>query len=486
MTRQIRCILWLTSLLLGVGGLLAVGAQGRTPARATAARTREITSSEAGVQFTKQTVTVSRAVVQHNLLGISARGVFEFKQAAGPLASLHAGSVMLLQGSDALVVTGIAHAGSKLLVSTKAADLTQLISSGHITFNGPPNFEDAVLQKIVEPTSGTSASDRPASRRSASEDFVAPAYPYVGSAPGSRQARAASGSLSIQGSSGVFGYSITFTPASPGRVNVTGTICLGTGSICGNGPATGVDAEINMSGYVDMNDTSGGITVSGGSVTGSDFDVKGLATHLHFTYTVVRGDGSTGNADPPVLHIPVGLDYTLPGTIPLYVKIQLGVIVKLGVSSKNSTVHGGIDIDTTGSDDLTQHGKGTSGSESGDHVHGTVLDQSDGGVPASITPGPAGVVVAIQFPKIGVGLGYTAANGIAYVDVITSIGQTTGAAIAGLLCSSFVVDYSIGYGFEAQIGGGLLGLAFASPRKVLYPPPGTPPFSTQDPGCPAI
>ncbi len=66
------------------------------------------------------------------------------------------------------------------------------------------------------------------------------------------------------------------------------------------------------------------------------------------------------------------------------------------------------------------------------------------------------------------------------------MGQTTGAAIAGMLCSSFVVDYSIGYGFEAQIGGGLLGLAFASPREVLYPPPGTPPFSTHDPGCPAI
>jgi hypothetical protein len=437
-----------------------------------------IRSSESRIHFTSKTILVARAIVKKNLVGISSTGVFMFRHDAGALAELATGKVMLLQGSDALMVTKLARKHGRLLVSTKPADLTQVISSGRVTFSGPPNFKNAVLQKIVVP--------KPTAK--ASSDFVTPTYPYVGSPPAARGARSAgAGSLSVQGSSGVFGYSLTFTPASAGRLDVTGTICLGTGSICGNGPSAGVDAEINVTGYVDVNSTSGGITVNGGSVTNSDLQIKGLATHLHFTYTVARGNGSTGNSDPPVLHIPVGIDYTLPGEIPLYVKVQLGLLVKIGTTSKNSVVHGGLDISTNGTDDdLSQQGKSISGTESGDHVTGNVLDQSDGGAPASVTLGPAGVVVAFQFPKIGLGLGYTSVNGIAYVDVITTIGQTTGAALAGMFCSSFDVVYSIGGGVEAQIGGGLLGLAFASPRHVFYPKAGTPPFTTQDPGCPKI
>jgi len=128
----------------------------------------------------------------------------------------------------------------------------------------------------------------PASKSSAGGGFAPPGYPYVGPAPSLARARAAQApSLSVQGGSGLYGYSLTFTPASATRLNVSGTVCLGAGSVCANGPATGVDAEINVSGYVEMNGTSGGITVNGGAITNSDFQIQGLATHLHFTYTVL-------------------------------------------------------------------------------------------------------------------------------------------------------------------------------------------------------
>ena len=427
-----------------------------------------ISSHESGIRLTSKTVTVDRATVKQNLLGIATNGTFKFRRAAGALSRLKVGKVMLLQGSDALLVTKISHTGGKFLVSTKPAQLTDVISKGTITFSGRPDAHKAILNRIV-----TAPTAHPAT------DFMAPMYPYVGSA----QAFAAAGpALSAQGSSGLFGYSFTFTPSSPSRLDVSGTFCFISGSVCGNGPANGLSAEVNLTGYIDAGEASGGITVNGGSVTNSSISLKSLAAHAHLTYTIARGEGSAENGDPPVFRVPIGIDYTIPGEIPIYLKLQTAILLKLGVSSKNAVIHGGVDVNTSGSDTITQSGKNVSGSESGDQVSGTILTQSDGGVPPSESLAPSGTVVAVQFPKLGVGLGFTSANGIAYIDMVSSIGQTVGSAIGGMFCSSYDVFITIGAGLEAQIGLGKLGLSVASPKKTLYEKKA----QTHDPGCPQV
>lgn len=474
MARRTIGVLIAVALCGSVGSFTAVASQGRSHAASAARSAPPITSKETGIHFTSKTIMIDRTTVRKNLMGISADGIFKFKSAAGALAKLKPGKVMLLQGSDALLVSSVTHSNGKLLVHTKPANLTDVISSGHITFSGAPDFRKAMLGRITVP---------PKSRR-ASAGFAPPAYPYVGSSPASLGAGAASGpSFSAQGSSGLFGYSLTFTPSSSTRLDVSGTICFISGSVCGNGPSNGLSAEINLSGYVDAGDASGGISVNGGDVTNSSISMKALAAHVHIAYTVSRGDGSAANGDPPVFRVPLGIDYTIPGEIPIYLKLQTAVLLKLGVSSKNAVIHGGVVVNTTGSDSIVQNGSHVSGSETGDSIHGMVLDQSDGGVPPSISAAPSGVLVAVQFPKLGVGLGFTSANGIAYVDAVSVVGQTTGAAVAGMVCSSYDVDITIGAGLEAQIGLGKFGLSLASPRRVLYPKPPKI-FKTHDPGCP--
>jgi hypothetical protein len=431
----------------------------------TASAAPRIRSQESGIRFTSKTVTVARSTVEHNLIGIAVNGTFKFKRAAGALARLKPGKVMLLQGSDALLVTKLSRFGGKLLVSTKPAQLTDVISKGKISFSGTPDAHKAILNRIVTAPSTHSATD-----------FMAPMYPYVGS---ERAFAAAGPALSAQGSSGLFGYSFTFTPSSPSRLDVSGTFCFISGSVCGNGPSNGLSAEVNLTGYVDAGEASGGITVNGGSVTNSSISLKSLAAHAHLTYTIARGEGTAENGDPPVFRVPIGIDYTIPGEIPIYLKLQTAILLKLGVSSKNAVIHGGVDVNTSGSDTLTQNGKSVSGSGSGDQVSGTILTQSDGGVPPSESLAPSGTVVAVQFPKLGVGLGFTSVNGIGYVDMVSSIGQTVGSALGGMFCSSYDVDITIGAGLEAQIGLGKLGLSVASPKKILYEKKG----QTHDPGC---
>ena len=404
---------------------------------------------------------------------MSANGIFKFKNSAGVFGTLKPGKVMLLQGADALVVTGVAVDKHKnLLVHTRAASFTDLLKSGHITFSGAPDFRKASLHSIIVP---------PPPKKTAAARFTKPAYPYVGSAPGPLHGVGkAPPSITAQGKTGLYGYSLTFTPTSPTRLDVSGTLCFISFSVCGNGPSNGLSAEINMTGYVDAGSASGGITINGGGVTNSSISLKSLAAHAHITYTIARGDGSADNGDPPILRVPIGIDYTIPGEIPIYLKLQTALLLKLGVSSKKAVIHGGVDFNTTGSDTITQQGKQVSDSETGDQVSGKVLDQSDGGVPPSISLAPSGTVVAVQFPKLGVGLGWTSVNGVAYVDVVSAVGQTTGSAIGGMFCSSYDVYITVGGGLEAQIGSGKLGLALASQKKTLYEKA----FKTHDPGCP--
>jgi hypothetical protein len=428
-------------------------------------------STDSGVKFKAGVVKVGAATVKHDLVGISGTGVFEFKLASGALAHAHKGTVLLLQGSDALVVTSVSHKSGKLYLSTKEADLTQVVSSGKFTFSGAPNWRGASANTVV-----TGVNTKHSERM-----FHAPGYPYIARRAGGRE-HANIGTFTIQGSSGLFGYSLNFTPSSPTRLDMSGTICVISGSVCGNGPANGVTAQIAVTGFIDFSSATGGVDVSGGSVTGSDFDIKGLKTGIEFKYSVVRRDGSDGNVDPPVLNIPVGVDMTIPGEIPFYVKLQLGVLVKFGVTSKNSIINGGVKLDTTGTNDSVKlAGKSADGTSSGDSVTPTPEDAATGGTPPSTNLGPAGIVVAVQFPKIGFGLGYTSINGIAYIDVITSLGETAPGAIDSLQpCTSYDLAYSIGTGFEAQIGGGKLGLQYATPRKVLYPKSGTKPLTATD------
>jgi len=73
------------------------------------------------------------------------------------------------------------------------------------------------------------------------------------------------------------------------------------------------------------------------------------------------------------------------------------------------------------------------------------------------------VVVAVQFPKIGLGLGVRALNGIGYLDMVTSVGQTAAGLLGG--GCTYDLDWSEGGGFEAQAGP----FALATPRKILIP-----------------
>jgi hypothetical protein len=433
-----------------------------TPARGAAPAT---SAAKTHVTFTSKTIFVDRKTVKRNLIGISAdRTTFKFKHAAGALKRLRAGKVMVLVGADARIVTKIRHSHGQLLVITRAANLPDVIKSGHIGFSGPLN-----LQKSFEIQTGTF---HPAH---AATDFVRPAFPYVGGASG-RDASAASaatfGGAGSFGPGGIFGFSMNFSHPSASRIQINGTICLQAGSVCSTGPSNGLSAEVNLSGYVDVGDTTVGIDMNAGKVRHADIGINHLSGDFKVNYLVARGPGAADNPDPPVIRLPIGAGVSIPTPygIPIYLKLQLAVLLKLGVSSKNAVIRGKAEVTTNGSEHVSETaGKVTpSGSDS---VTGTITPGNSESLAAS------GVVVAAQFPKLGVGLGTNVVNGIAFVDVVESMGQTVGSALAGQFCSNYDLYVDVGGGFEAQVG------PFVASKKVPIIPQKA--FRLTQPPCPA-
>jgi hypothetical protein len=412
------------------------------------------------VKLTAKTVVVSPATVRRNLTGISKDGkTFRFKHAAGRLGDLHKGSIMLLKGRDVAKVTKVKHRGGKLLVVTKPAKVTDVIKSGTIHFKGKPDVRKAFLATTTAPTGARATA--------AAASFAPPSYPYVGRPLNRLTATGESGpSISAQGSKGPFGYSLTFTPKSRTRIDISGVLCFQYGSVCSNGPSNGTSAEVNVDGYIDTGQQEVGVTVDGGSITDSSLAIKNLSGEAKINYTISRGQGDADKS-PPIFRVPLGVDYSVPVGpygVPMYFKLQTALLLKLGAPSKNAVIRGGADVTTKGaSETIGTKGKHVTTKQTGGSSVLDVLTRANGtGLSESLAP--TGAVVAVQFPKIGAGLGTRAFNGIGYIDLVTSMGQTVGSALAGQLCSSYDLVFTVGAGLEAQFGP----FGVASPKKTLY------------------
>ena len=94
--------------------------------------------------FSPNVVTVNTSTVAANLLSASSDGsTYVFKTAAGSLAQLAPGKVMLLQGYAVAVVVSVSHSGSRLTVTTRPAALTDIFKTADINFSEPIDFANA-------------------------------------------------------------------------------------------------------------------------------------------------------------------------------------------------------------------------------------------------------------------------------------------------------------------------------------------------------
>lgn len=415
-------------------------------------------TSTANVQFTPQTVAITPAEVRQSLIGVSVDGsTYTFANSTGPLGRLAPGKVMLLESLDAATVTSVTRAGRTLIVTTSPATLPDLIQSGTINVNAAPDLSGAFMSSVGD----NFQSDNPGNQTIAALART--------SSPRVVLDAAIQPSHTFTGKSGNFSYSLTLTGQSDG-LHMTGTVCysLNKGPVsvsCGSllSLKGDLDSVINYQSETAL------ISFAGGHLTTGSFSLSGLSGKVNIKYEALRGDEPNINADPPVFKLPYSFEMPVcpPPTfcdgIPLYSKVELSLLVKMGLASKGALIQGGVTASLSGSASVGQNGSTVSGATSGFQITGQFL------------PGPAltaysSVVEVATQVKIGFGLGVKSLNAMFYVSFVAAVGQETPSAVVGLvnpgqLCEDFSAAFTITGNAEAQLFKKNIPLL---PAKTLY------------------
>jgi hypothetical protein len=424
------------------------------------------------VTFTPNTVAVSPSQVSSSLRSVSADGsTYTFSNSSGKLGELAKGKVMLLEGFDAAVVTGVQHAGGSLVVTTAPAELSDIVQSGSIHVDAPPDYSDAFGTDTSDASADSSAStsvwsptagggpvvlsaarvgatahseavlDAPRLGAMARPDAVPDGltghgWQYTGHDPTKKLTYSISLVASADGLQAYGG----FCYSSDGSGNVSGT-CGGPVSLSGQ-----------LNGTVSWANAVSVVDVTKGQPPKGNFSLSGLTFKLHVTYTALRKDGTQISAKLPAFNLPFSFEMPVCpppafcGGVPLYTKNELSLLLTLGISSKDAVIRGGFTMIVSGPGSVVDQSgfKVIAGSSSSFHLSG----KFDPGT--SVTLGASAVEVALQ-DKVSLGLGIKWLNAMFYIALIAAIGQVTGSEVASEFCQNFYASFTIKGGAEVQL-----------------------------------
>ena len=431
-------------------------------------------TSSASVTFTPNTVVVSPSQVSSSLRSVSADGsTYTFSNSSGKLGELAKGKVMLLEGYDAAVVTGVQHAGSSLVVSTAPAELSDIVQSGSIHVDAPPDYSDAFGTATNDTSAGTSDSTAAWSPAAAGAPIeIARALadaPRLGAAgrveaagriePAGRPEAVPDGftghgwQYTGHDPTGKFTYSISLVASAEG-LQTYGGFCYssdGSGNVSGTcGGPLSLSGQLN--GTVSWSNAVSVVNVTKGQPPKGNFSLSGLTFKLHVTYTALRKTGTLIGAKLPPFNLPFSFEMPVCpppafcGGVPLYTKNELSLLLTLGISSKDAVIQGGFTMLVSGPGSVVDQSgfKVLAGSASSFHLSG-MFDPG-----TSVTLGASAVEVALQ-DKVSLGLGVKWLNAMFYIALIAAIGQVTGSEVAGQFCQNFYADFTIKGGAEVQL-----------------------------------
>jgi hypothetical protein len=424
-------------------------------------------TSSASVTFTPNTVVISPSQVSSSLRSVSSDGsTYTFSNSSGNLGELAKGKVMLLEGFDAAVVTGVQHAGSSLVVSTAPAELSDIVQSGSIHVDAPPDYSDAFGTATSDASAGTSDSTAAWSPNAGGGPVeIARAVPDAARLDAARLGAAGRIEAVPDGFSGhgwqytghdptgKFTYSISLVASAAG-LQAYGGFCYssdGSGNVSGTcGGPLSLSGQIN--GTVSWSNAVSVIDVTKGQPPKGNFSLSGLTFKLHVTYTALRTTGTQIGAKLPPFNLPFSFEMPVCpppafcGGVPLYTKNELSLLLTLGISSKDAVIRGGFTMLVSGPGSVVDQSgfKVLAGSSSSFHLSG-MFDPG-----TSVTLGASAVEVALQ-DKVSLGLGVKWLNAMFYIALIAAIGQVTGSEVASEFCQNFYATFTIKGGAEVQL-----------------------------------
>jgi hypothetical protein len=166
-------------------------------------------------------------------------------------------------------------------------------------------------------------------------------------------------------------------------------------------------------------------------------DIDVAATHFRNLNGKVQVEmigrlGKPGNEATkiPIMHVPVAFNVPIPvGGVPFVVQLGSDFLITLSLSGMHASLTAAGQVAFKGDSGLT-YAKGKANYDSSFSTSGDPQITSYQGM----SPGVSAVVLGVQLPRVGLGLGVFGVSSVAYMDVVNVITMTQAGAVgAGLI-----------------------------------------------------
>jgi hypothetical protein len=209
-----------------------------------------------------------------------------------------------------------------------------------------------------------------------------------------------------------------------------------------------LDVRFKSNVQLDGSGVASAIQIVSGKMQGASVHFADMHGRLDMEFIGRLGQPGNGAISIPVAHVPVMFNVPIPVYgIPFVYQLGGDFLVKLFLAGNHATQHfvghvefsGGAGFQSTPTSTTTQSNLAETEPEiSNDEA---------------MSPGTSGVVLAIQLPRVGLGLGLFGAGAMSFVDVVTVLTITNSAAIAALnpQCKTVTVDVTPHVGVEMSL-----------------------------------
>jgi hypothetical protein len=476
---------------------------------------QEVKATKFEVTWSPRTVRVDREAALRSLRTVSRDGaVFTFTPDEPSVAALAEGKVLFIWGVALRKVTAVERTADALRVTTAPAALQEAIANGEIEFAHQPLLRDYIAVPNLTPSGPPRRAmlDAPrvmyASYRPARLLRVADAP-----APAEATDPEPVGSNGFTGSVGSFQYSISYVPG-PGGLDFDLQLRKEEGPPSTSpDPAGGVrkaeeqqrektskdigderlsdqeraarEAERGARGAPKVRDGGGmahaafgklfelasdgldlriqargklqgldgsdrlaigsHIVIRDGAVSLLNSQIGNLKGDVAIRYVVRRSDQTTQWIEKVRHRIP--LTFNVPiivGGLPLMLQIGFDVIMQPALVTQNDAFSGEFAFKFGG-------GASTSVAQGAPSASGDMSGEGEAKAAQASSIGVSALLIALQAPRIGLGMGLFGASAVGYMDMVTSMTATSGGTLGLLPCKQWTANWTINAGVDAQI-----------------------------------
>ncbi|HLW23814.1 MAG TPA: hypothetical protein VKT22_05560 [Steroidobacteraceae bacterium] len=172
---------------------------------------------------------------------------------------------------------------------------------------------------------------------------------------------------------------------------------------------------------------AGVMMIKDGRIQEAASTFKNVKGHLALEFIGRLGEKGDGVAKVPVAHLPIQINEPLPlYGIPFVLQVGADFLATVALYGHHATMHFVGDYDFSGNGGLQATHAQT------DAIKSMSATEAEFKETEALTPGASGLVLGLQMPRLGLGIGVFGANAMSYIDAVTVLTITSAAAVATL------------------------------------------------------